>query len=289
MKYFPRQKTYVALLTLALFKAATSFAPTANFQTSRNELLTIQSKSSTALHFFNNNKGNSNDEMNNNDEKKPDSDTDDKKSNLSQQLRRSFLISTAVAGVANIGFAFAAPPNFKRIPTQFIAALGDPTTNTGSNANDWGIWTVDPGPRGVYLRDYEKYIKGRDGVAPAGWKFKGDDWWLEEHGLIMEAPDFPLSPGKYLVTGGRRVTTTLEIDEKGNWKLQDGSLYDVTHLPCRSARYTPGGLAASGKEGSPLTAKQSDFPVKPGAEMPKVDGCEKLDYAVLFVIGKEVV
>ena len=39
--------------------------------------------------------------------------------------------------------------------------------------------------------------------------------------------------------------------------------------------------------GSPLTANQSDFPVTPGAEMPKVDGCNKLDYAVLFVIGKE--
>ncbi len=104
----------------------------------------------------------------------------------------------------------------------------------------------------------------------------------------MEAPKFPLPSGKYLVTGGRLTTTVLEIDNKGNWKLQNGSLYDVTHLPCRSARYTPG-LNTQGKEGSPLTANQSDFPVKPGAEMPKVEGCEKLDYAVLFVIGKEIV
>ena len=105
----------------------------------------------------------------------------------------------------------------------------------------------------------------------------------------MEAPDFPLSSGRYLVTGGRLVTTVLEVDGKGNWNLEKGSLYDVTHLPCRSARYTPGLNVGAKEQGSPLTAKQSDFPVKPGAEMPKVDGCEKLDYAVLFVIGKEVV
>jgi hypothetical protein len=225
---------------------------------------------------------------NNDDSQNTDTiDDNSKKPNLSRQLRRSFLISTAVAGVANLASAFASPPNFKRIPTQFIAALGDPTSNIGSNAADWGLWALDPGPRGVFLRDYEKQIKARNDVAPVGWTFKSDDWWLEEHGLIMEAPDFPLSSGKYLVTGGRQVTTVLEVDERGNWKLENGSLYDVTHLPCRSARYTP--PVSGEKQGSPLTAKQSDFPVKPGAEMPKVDGCEKQDYAVLFVIGKEAI
>jgi len=104
----------------------------------------------------------------------------------------------------------------------------------------------------------------------------------------MEAPDFPLSPGRYIVTGGRLVTTVLTIGADGkSWTLDKGSLYDVTHLPCRSARYTPG----NNKDivGSPLTAKQNDFPVTPGAEMPPVDGCNKMDYAVLFVIGKEIV
>jgi len=203
---------------------------------------------------------------------------------FSKQMRRSFLISTALATVTNLGLAVAAPPGFKRIPTQFIAALGDPASNTGNNVNEWGLWTVDPGPRGVFLRDYKKEIQGRNNKAPAGWRFKNEDWWLEEHGLIMEAPEFPLSAGKYLVTGGRLVTTVLNVDNTGNWNLEKGSLYDVTHLPCRSARYTPG---LNGGGGSPLTAKESDFPVKPGAEMPKVEGCEKLDYAVLFVIGKE--
>ncbi len=63
----------------------------------------------------------------------------------------------------------------------------------------------------------------------------------------------------------------------------------VTHLPCRSARYTPAtDVAATALYGSPLTANTSDFPVKPGASMPSVKGCNKQDYAVLFVIGKDM-
>jgi hypothetical protein len=61
----------------------------------------------------------------------------------------------------------------------------------------------------------------------------------------MEKPTLPLPPGQYLVTGDRQVTTVLTIhpkDKDGNerWELADGAtLYDVTHLGCRSARYTP--------------------------------------------------
>ena len=158
--------------------------------------------------------------------------------------------------------------------------------SSGTGADKWGIWTVDPGPRGVELRDYPK-LEARGGVAPrGGWKFNKDNWWLEEHGLIMEAPDFPLPPGRYLVTGGRETTTELTITSDYKWSLGPprgtrsdtaAKLYDVTHLPCRAARYTGG---------SPASARQADFPVTPGAAMPKVDGSTKLDYAVLFVIGK---
>ena len=98
----------------------------------------------------------------------------------------------------------------------------------------------------------------------------------------MPPPSFPVPPGRYVVTGGREVTTVLTIRDGGAWKLDNGELYDVTHLPCRSARYTPN---ADG--GSPKTAKISDFPVRPGAQMPSVPGCDKQDYAVLFVIGVE--
>jgi hypothetical protein len=109
-------------------------------------------------------------------------------------------------------------------------------------------------------------------------------------GLIMESPTFPLPSGRYLVTGGRSVTTGLTVDVNGNWKLDEGNLYDVTHLPCRAARYNPTSSAVvlGEGEGSPAAARLSDFPVKPGAIMPSIPGTNKQDYAVLFVIGKAV-
>ena len=197
-------------------------------------------------------------------------------------LRRAFLLSGFLAATQYTVAQAYAPPGFKRIPTQFIAALGDPNASSGTEAKDWGLWRLDPGPRGVFLKDFGPTLEKHNGKAPAGWTFNKNDWWLEEHGLIMEAPDFPLSAGRYLVTGGRLVTTVLTVTETGGWSLENGKLYDVTHLPCRSARYKP-----NGGDGSPLTANQRDFPVMPGAEMPKVEGCDKQDYAVLFVIGME--
>jgi len=100
----------------------------------------------------------------------------------------------------------------------------------------------------------------------------------------METPDFPVPPGRYLVTGGREVTTGLTIRRDGSWKLDDESatLYDVTHLPCRSARYTPLDDSVT-----PRNANFADFPVRPGARMPAIPGTQQQDYAVLFLIGKE--
>ena len=186
----------------------------------------------------------------------------------------------AVAGGAR------AEQGFDPVPTQFIAALGGPGDTAGVNAAEWGLWRKDPGPRGVWLRLYPALSAA--GMAPAGWTFDGADWWLEEHGLIMEPPVFGLEPGAYLVTGGREVTTTLTIyprdaDGAQRWALADGAtLGDVTHLACRSARYTP---QASGAACSPANAAQSSFPVTPGAAMPPVQACAKQDYAVLFLVG----
>ncbi len=174
---------------------------------------------------------------------------------------------------------------FKRISTQFIAALGDPDATSGSGAQSWGLWRLDPGPRGVWLDSYEQ-LKAAGGVAPAKWKFDSTDWWLEENGLIMEKPDFPVPPGKYIVTGNREVTTVLTVhpmDKDGakRWELDNGAkLYDVTHLRCRSARYTP---ATSDNSCSPVKAQKTAFPVTPGGLMPPVEGCNKQDYTVLFV------
>lgn len=176
---------------------------------------------------------------------------------------------------------------FKPIPTQYIAALGDPGATSGTGAESWGLWQIDPGPRGVQLSDYES-LKAEGGVAPAQWKFDGSDWWLEEHGLIMERPSFPIPPGKYVVTGGRETTAILTVHSKDGdgvqrWELDKGAtLYDVTHLRCRSARYTP---ATDANSCSPAKARMSAFPVAPGGAMPPVEGCNKQDYEVLIVIG----
>jgi len=175
---------------------------------------------------------------------------------------------------------------FQRISTQFIAALGDPRATSGSGAQSWGLWPLDPGPRGVQLNSFTRLKEA--GVAPARWKFDGTDWWLEEHGLIMEQPTFPLPPGKYLVTGGREVTAVLTIhtterNGESRWELDKGAtLYDVTHLAYRSARYTP---AAGGGSCSAANVQKTAFPVAPGGVMPPVEGCTKQDYAVLIVIG----
>jgi hypothetical protein len=176
---------------------------------------------------------------------------------------------------------------FEQIPMQFIAALGDPEASSGDGAQSWGLWRKDPGPRGVRLKNFDE-LTVAGGVAPAQWKFDSGDWWLEENGLIMEQPDFPVPPGRYIVTGDREVMSMLTIhpaDENGErrWELNRGAkLYDVTHLPCRSARYTPANVENSC---SPANADRTVFRVKPGAPMPSVEGCNKQDYAVLFVIA----
>jgi hypothetical protein len=210
-------------------------------------------------------------------------------------MKRRLILSAATATVvAPIGMltrpAIAADGDkakFKRIPTQFIAALGDPGANSGVGAQTWGLWPVDPGPRGVRLSQFAQLQKA-GGVARDGWKFDNKDWWLEEHGLLMERPEFPVNAGRFLVTGNRSVTTSLTIhpiDKSGTqrWELGDGAtLHDVTHLGCRAARYGP-------KEGdgtcSPVNAPRNAFPVEPGGAMPPVAGCAQQDYAVLIVIG----
>ena len=172
----------------------------------------------------------------------------------------------------------SAPATFRRVRTQFIAALGDPQATSGAGAKKWGIWRVDPGPRGVSLKNWES-LKAARLTAPAGWKLDPNDWWIEEHGLLMESPDFPLPAGKYIVTGGREVTTVLTIHEDGDhWELESGKLHDVTHLPCRSARYTPLNQFAS-----PGDANIRQYPVTPGGMMPDIVSCSKQDYWVVFV------
>ena len=207
----------------------------------------------------------------------------------------SQLITAAVADDAS-----ADPkPKFKRLsPIQFIAALGDPGATSGTGAEQWGLWREDPGPRGVFLRDYEKKLASKGGTAPAGWSVDPSRFYVEEHGLIMEVPGpLPLAKyerdggqmklaaplKRYVVTGDRDVTSVLTVYNDGKWELSKGSLYDVTHLPCRTGVYT----ASKGGSCAPTAEMQAKFPVKPGAKMPTFDGCNTQDWAVLFVVGVE--
>ncbi len=179
-----------------------------------------------------------------------------------------------------------AETHIRQIDTQFIAALGSPTQTHGTNAEKWGLWDKDPGPRGVWLSLFPALAL--TGTAPVGWHFDPGQWWMEEHGLIMEKPQFPLAPGQYIVTGGREVTSVLTIgqpDATGaqSWALADGATLDqVTHLACRSAVYT----AAKGGSCTPASVNPANFPVTPGATMPAVTDCTKQDYSVLFVTGR---
>ena len=197
--------------------------------------------------------------------------------------------AVAIVIVASLSqIAAQTETKFKLVPTQYIAALADPGASSGTGAETWGIWRLDPGPRGVRLGSYEA-LKAHGGKAPADWQFDASDWWLEENGLIMEKPEFPMPPGKYLVTGNREAQSVLTVfpkdaEGKQRWELADGvTVYDVTHLRCRSARYTP----EADKMCSPAAVRQSGFPVEPGAAMPRVENCSKQDYAVLFIIGVE--
>ncbi len=170
---------------------------------------------------------------------------------------------------------------------MFIASLGDPSASSGRGAETWGIWTSDPGHSGVWLRLYNA-LQESGGDAGGLWQFDTDDWWLDENGLIMKSPHFPLPAGRYLVTGERETVAALTIsepDETGNqnWELDLGAtLYDVTHLPCRSARFTPKGASGSC---SPVSSDPSGFPLAEGQKIPSVSGCLKQDYSVLIVVG----
>lgn len=194
-----------------------------------------------------------------------------------------------------LGFLATAPLNpvvaetrIRRIPTQYIAALAPEGATSGTGAESWGLWRDDPGPEGVWLRFYQT-LKQAGNRAPAGWRFDIDDWWLEENGLIMKAPEFPMPAGQYYVTNGEDHVSLLTVeapDAAGSqaWSLSDGkTIANVTHGPCRSARYTPQGAPGTC---SPERADRKAFPLKPGETPPEVQGCRQKNYAVLIVFGK---
>ena len=210
--------------------------------------------------------------------------------NITHITRRKWitlLLSSLTVGVSSQTFA---QTKFKRIRTQYIAALAQGNSTSGTGAETWGLWRIDPGPIGVWLRFY-KLLQKAGNIAPAGWRFNIDDWWLDENGLIMKAPEFPMPAGKYYVTNGEEHISLLTVeppDTTGTqaWSLSDNkTIANVTHGPCRSTRYTPeNGLGTC----SPVNANQNVFPLKPGEDPPPVQGCKRKKYAVLIVFGKPV-
>ena len=213
-----------------------------------------------------------------------------KVSSLSVFRARRIGMAAALAVVTMLPTLARAEAVFVRGDTQYIAALGNPAATSGDDAGSWGLWAVDPGPSGVWISDYPELLANA-GVAPDGWQFDGAAWWLEEHGLIMEAPGFPLPPGQYVVTGAREVTAILTVapaDGSGKqaWTLSDGAtIYHVTHLRCRAALYT---AQSDGQSCTPDATPTNVFPMSPGVSMPAVEGCNKLDYQVLIVTGMMV-
>jgi len=118
------------------------------------------------------------------------------------------------------------------------------------------------------------------------------------HATLLEMPDgYKAIPTQFIAalgnpeanSGKREITTTLKVHAKASdgtqrWELgDDAALIDVTHMPCRSARYTP--LNDSEPNCSPANADLSQWKVSPGSPMPEIMGCHKQDYAVLIVIG----
>jgi len=205
-----------------------------------------------------------------------DEEKDNDESQLASNMRRALLASTLTAvtyNIATVGLpAYAARSNgYEKVsPLQFIAATGDPDASSGSGADSWGIWKTDPGPLGLPMRAYKA-----GNTKP--W-LDESDFFLDENAIIMPPPQYPLPAGKYLVTGARTTTTGLTIDKEGNWKLDEGKLLDVTHQPCRAARYT---------NGSPNSVKGDGFHISPGGIMPDVQGTKKQIYSVVFIIGKQ--
>ena len=78
--------------------------------------------------------------------------------------RRVLLASSGASAAAYLFMlqkAAAAQPKFKRIPTQFIAALSDPNASARVGSNHCRLWREDPGLRGVWLQAFKDLQQSR--------------------------------------------------------------------------------------------------------------------------------
>ncbi len=95
-------------------------------------------------------------------------------------IRRACLATVLLVMIAAVAqpvhAAGGGQTKFKRISTQFIAALGDPGATSGSGAQSWGLWPLDPGPRGVELNQLST-------VEGCRWRRAGA-LEIRRHGLV---------------------------------------------------------------------------------------------------------
>jgi hypothetical protein len=80
--------------------------------------------------------------------------------------RRQWLASAFGFLVSSIAAPLAAQIKIRRIQTQYIAALAPEGATSGTGAETWGLWKVDPGPIGVWLRFYQALQKAGN-IAPS--------------------------------------------------------------------------------------------------------------------------
>lgn len=210
-----------------------------------------------------------------------------KPNKLSRRQSIQAFLTTIATFISTPLLASTTPKKIRRVSPQYIASLALGNESSGIGAEKWGLWRTDPGPIGVWLRFYQ-FLERAGNIAPAGWRFDIDDWWLDENGLIMKAPEFPIPPGQYYVTNGEDQAALLRIekpDHNGSqaWSLSQGTtIAQVTHGPCRSARYTP--IAGTGTC-TPANADLEAFPLPIGQLPPQVEGCERQNYSVLIVFA----
>ena len=201
------------------------------------------------------------------------------------KLTRRAWITSAIASI--FATRVGATTKYRGIPNQYIAVLAPEGATSGTGAEMWGLWSEDPGPIGVWLPFYQR-LREAGSIGPTGWRFDIDDWWLDENGLIMKTPEFPMPAGQYFVTNGEENISLLTVDEPDEtgaqtWSLDnDKTVADVTHGPCRSARYTPIGETTTC---SPEDADVEVFPLPLGDSPPMVEGCNRKEYAVFIVFG----
>ncbi|MFN5995917.1 MAG: hypothetical protein ACK47S_06860, partial [Paracoccaceae bacterium] len=58
----------------------------------------------------------------------------------------SLHLRAALAALTFVAAPAWAEATFVPGETQYIAALGDPGSTSGNDAQDWGFWEIDPGP-----------------------------------------------------------------------------------------------------------------------------------------------